>query len=145
MSTFRKQMWSAVSSGPKGIMYQVRSGLCGPEEMLVGMVAAMPVACSCEMRSGRKRGVQRRLRRAFEAGMDSTPRISGEDHPANTLEPMANKSSSYKLSHRRDPPDRPEDPGLRPTRVRRIHTLNCPRRNVWLIIHRQDDVSFQLN
>lgn len=80
---------------------------------------------------------------------ESTPKLAGAGHPTNTarepLEPAANESAIGKLSHWRDPPDCPEDPGLRPTRVRRIHTLNCSRRNVWLIIHCQDHASFQLD
>jgi hypothetical protein len=72
--------------------------------------------------------------------------VAAASHPINIArEPfklMVNESAIGKLSHRRDPPDCPEDPWLRPTRVRRIHTLNCPQRNVWLIIHCQDDASF---
>ena len=62
-----------------------------------------------------------------------------------TDEHAAKETAIVKLSHRRDPPDCSEDPGLRPTRVRRIHTLSCPRRYVRLIVHGQDDAAFQLD
>ena len=63
----------------------------------------------------------------------------------NRVERLANPRAIGNLSHRREPPDCPKNPRLRPMRVRWIHTLNCPRWNIWLIIHRQDDASFQLD
>jgi hypothetical protein len=45
----------------------------------------------------------------------------------------------------RDSPDRREDPGFHPLRVRRIHPLNRSRRYVRLVVDRQDNPRFDLD